>query len=170
MTPFERALVGELEGSHGVRVHVGDVHGATALHHYAGLNYLWGSTPWLRSSRPTSHGRSSHGPYPGPVRSPVPTAAPRQRLHLVIPPEHCSTTNNAKVTDRCAKDVHGAFMITRSVRSSIATLGGLDSRCRKAHLAAPVARSHHQLACCIGDGGVRRDCDVVQTQIGRAHV
>src|SRR5690625_848214 len=39
MTPFERALVGELEGSHGDRVHVGDVHGATALHHYAGLNY-----------------------------------------------------------------------------------------------------------------------------------
>src|SRR5690625_2443045 len=38
MTPFERALVGELEGSHGDRVHVGDVHGATALHHYAGLN------------------------------------------------------------------------------------------------------------------------------------
>src|SRR5690625_6986067 len=40
MTPFERALVGELEGSHGDRVHVGDVHGATALHHYAGLNSL----------------------------------------------------------------------------------------------------------------------------------
>src|SRR5690625_4079122 len=39
MTPFERALVGELEGSHGDRVHVGDVHGATALHHYAGLNF-----------------------------------------------------------------------------------------------------------------------------------
>src|SRR5690625_4143216 len=38
MTPFERALVGELEGSHGGRVLVGDVHGATALHHYAGLN------------------------------------------------------------------------------------------------------------------------------------
>src|SRR5690625_7349147 len=53
MTPFERALVGELEGSHGDRVHVGDVHGATALHHYAGLNWIRG--PNARCNQPRRH-------------------------------------------------------------------------------------------------------------------
>ncbi|MGP5087975.1 sulfatase family protein [Brachybacterium tyrofermentans] len=38
MTPFESAVRGSLEGSHGDRVLVRDDHGATALHHYAGLN------------------------------------------------------------------------------------------------------------------------------------
>src|SRR5699024_3852340 len=38
MTPFESAVRGSLEGSHGGRAHVRDDHGATALHHYAGLN------------------------------------------------------------------------------------------------------------------------------------
>ena len=41
MTPFESAVRGSLEGSHGGRVPVRDDHdGATALHHYAGLNWL----------------------------------------------------------------------------------------------------------------------------------
>src|SRR5699024_8347497 len=40
MTPFESAVRGSLEGSHGGRAHVRDDHdGATALHHYRGLNY-----------------------------------------------------------------------------------------------------------------------------------
>src|SRR5690625_5766037 len=60
MTPFERALVGELEGSHGDRVHVGDVHGATALHHYAGLNseFCARARATLRSLRRSSVVRS----------------------------------------------------------------------------------------------------------------
>src|SRR5699024_3628163 len=65
MTPFERAMVGELEGSHGDRVHVGDVHGATALHHYAGLNY-GASRRHQRAARdrhvtvtPVNHGMAS---------------------------------------------------------------------------------------------------------------
>ena len=41
MTPFESAVRGSLEGSHGDRVLVRDDHGATALHHYAGLNWIW---------------------------------------------------------------------------------------------------------------------------------
>ena len=41
MTPFESAVRGSLEGSHGGRAHVRDDHDrATALHHYAGLNFL----------------------------------------------------------------------------------------------------------------------------------
>ena len=39
MTPFESAVRGSLEGSHGGRVLVRDDHGATALHHYRGLNF-----------------------------------------------------------------------------------------------------------------------------------
>lgn len=38
MTPFESAVRGSLEGSHGDRVLVRDDHEATALHHYRGLN------------------------------------------------------------------------------------------------------------------------------------
>ena len=39
MTPFESAVRGSLEGSHGGRAHVrDDPDGATALHHYRGLN------------------------------------------------------------------------------------------------------------------------------------
>ena len=40
MTPFESAVRGSLEGSHGDRVLVRDDHEATALHHYAGLNWI----------------------------------------------------------------------------------------------------------------------------------
>ena len=39
MTPFESAVRSSLEGSHGDRVPVRDDHRATALHHYAGLNF-----------------------------------------------------------------------------------------------------------------------------------
>ena len=40
MTPFEGAVRGSLEGSHGGRVHVwNDVPDHRALHHYAGLNF-----------------------------------------------------------------------------------------------------------------------------------
>ena len=42
MTPFESAVRGSLEGSHGGRVLVRDDHGATALHHYRGLNSATG--------------------------------------------------------------------------------------------------------------------------------
>src|SRR5690625_2947707 len=71
MTPFERALVGELEGSHGDRVHVGDVHGATALHHYAGLNSVAARIPVLRhGSRATESQVALCRPAPvGPMMS-----------------------------------------------------------------------------------------------------
>ena len=43
MTPFEGAVRGSLEGSHGGRVHVrDDVANHRALHHYAGLNCVPG--------------------------------------------------------------------------------------------------------------------------------
>lgn len=38
MTPFESAVRGSLEGSHGGRVIVDDELGHRALHHHAGLN------------------------------------------------------------------------------------------------------------------------------------
>ena len=40
MTPFESAVRGSLEGSHGGRVIVDDELGHRALHHHAGLNPL----------------------------------------------------------------------------------------------------------------------------------
>src|SRR5690625_1150576 len=60
MTPFERALVGELEGSHGDRVHVGDVHGATALHHYAGLNSAGPQSERSSSGAEPHHSSAGH--------------------------------------------------------------------------------------------------------------
>ena len=48
MTPFEGAVRGSLEGSHGGRAHVRDDHdGATALHHYRGLNWSEPQSGWV---------------------------------------------------------------------------------------------------------------------------
>src|SRR5699024_11606056 len=84
MTPFESAVRGSLEGSHGGRAHVRDDHdGATALHHYRGLN-AWtacksapGSDPSFSENRLRAYSYRSRAS----TRRPSPCSARSSRDH-----------------------------------------------------------------------------------------